>query len=236
MLVRCARSLLLVLLCYVLSTPFVQAQPRSGGSGDGSNGPNWEDKLQMSMGFNWEFYTQSDPLTGAQIEDFTIFFNTLSVAGTYTLTHSADFYSINVHSSPSLGLRFVENAGANILAQLPAYLLGRIGAGATPYNESMFGVGAGVGLQYAFIKNPFNLIDGRGVIVGEGEIKKSYIAPAFIAEVSADFGSSSMYSLRFHMNFIQVDEDQDISLVGQPRQTFDVELQNFGIGVFWKFY
>jgi len=231
MLVRCVRFLLPLLLFCVMSTTEVQAQP-----GSRTTGPNWEEKLQMSFGFNWEFYTQSDPLTGAQIEDFTIFFNTISVSGTYTLAHSADFYSVNAHASPALGLRFVENAGANVLAQLPVYLLGRVGAGATPFNESVIGAGAGVGLQYAFIKNPFNLIDQRGFIVGEGEIKKSYVAPAFIAEINADFGNGGLYSLRFHMNFIKVDEDQDISIVGQPRQTFDVELQNFGIGLFWKFY
>ncbi|RMG68248.1 MAG: hypothetical protein D6722_12060 [Bacteroidetes bacterium] len=77
-------------------------------------------------------------------------FSTLNIGGYYVLAHHKDVVSVGVDPSVQIGLSFPAGPGVNIMVQTPVYLMARVGANSTPYNQQALGLSVGVGgnLQY----------------------------------------------------------------------------------------
>ncbi len=66
--------------------------------------------------------------------------------GTYAvLAHKNDVVSVGVDVSGQIGLRVLGGRYVDFSSQTPIYLMGKIGAGATPYNDQPIGFGLGIG-------------------------------------------------------------------------------------------
>jgi hypothetical protein len=104
------------------------------------------DKLQYHMGGSYDFLRiqGSTPL-------YANYF-TLSGGAHYVFWHSNDQISLSANPNASLGVSFNNITGFSVFAQMPAFLMLRMGAACTKYNEQKFGVGAGVGGAFAYIK------------------------------------------------------------------------------------
>jgi hypothetical protein len=79
-------------------------------------------------------------------------FNFLTVhLGSYLLlAHQQDIVSVGIDGSLQAGLQFA-NREVSYLLQVPLFLTGRWGCGATTFNEQKFGFGLGVGLNSSYL-------------------------------------------------------------------------------------
>lgn len=73
---------------------------------------------------------------------------TLNLGGYGVIAHKNDVVSLGVDASINVGLNF--NPPLSFLVQTPVYLMGRLGAGSTPYNEQNLGIGLGFGITPSY--------------------------------------------------------------------------------------
>jgi hypothetical protein len=111
------------------------------------------DKLQYHMGGSYDFL---------RIQGSTpMYANYFTITGGahYVFWHSNDQISLSANPNASIGASFNNFTGFSVFAQVPAFIMLRLGAACTKYNEQKFGLGAGVGGSYFYIKDnafPFN--------------------------------------------------------------------------------
>jgi hypothetical protein len=67
----------------------------------------------------------------------------------YVLVHSNDQISLGINPNIDLSVQLQPSA-FGVFVTTPTYLLCRVGAGATPFNEQKFGIGLGIGGSYSF--------------------------------------------------------------------------------------
>lgn len=105
----------------------------------------------------------------------------------YILAHSNDQVSVGINPNANLGFS-LSNSGVGFLGQLPVYLLARVGANSTPYNETKVGVGAGVGcnFSYWYVSNS-----------GFSQLNTAFYNPSLLAELNIK-GRASDYAIRFN--------------------------------------
>lgn len=179
------------------------------------------DKLQFKGGIMYELVTfqQSYDSTYTNFVDPSIVpYVNLFVGGYYALAHKNDIVSVGVDGGLQAGVYFQQGFAYQL--QLPAYLMGRLGAGATSYNQQKFGIGAGVGLQSTFLS------DSRLLQTHE-TIKTFLFIPSAIAEVV--IGGNRNLIGRLH-----------IPLLPMKKQLEDVgngyfKLSNVGFGLIYRF-
>jgi hypothetical protein len=188
------------------------------------------ERAQFSLGTFLEFIPMKYPITNANVFDgIPPFYNSFGVNANWVLLHSNDQLSLS--ASPGTHFAFSLNSryGASLMFQAPVYLLGRIGANCTPFNESMFGFGAGIGANFSYVQFP--VTNGFERI---GRVSQPFIAPAAMVEFTGQFGKQA-YSVRFHMNLMRfrgkVEVDPFIS-----RDPIAVDYSNWGLGLMYYFY
>ncbi len=108
------------------------------------------DKVQLKSGFIYgsylfniatdSSYTYLNPLNGGQYVN-------LYFGGYYAAAHKNDIVSTGVDA----GIQgWIGLGNLSYQLQLPVYVMGRIGAGATRYNQQKFGFALGVGMQTSY--------------------------------------------------------------------------------------
>lgn len=111
------------------------------------------DKLVPHLGFMYEIVNLRN---SSQRSDISRPSYTFSIGTYYVLAHQNDVLSLGLDPSFNLGFNFVQNiqgseTGINLLLQAPVFLMGRLGALSTKYNQQKFGIGAGIGGSYIFL-------------------------------------------------------------------------------------
>jgi hypothetical protein len=191
------------------------------------SGPFLEN-VQGYAGFFLEFIPVREKFTGQNIFETELppFFYTVTAGGHYIAMQSGDMYSLSLNPQLNFSFRLDSRTGATILAQMPFMAMARIGANSTPYNESKFGGGAGIGLNYTFVKFP--VIDNSNGSIES--FQQSYAAPAFALEATLQL-PGGLYSVRFHKNLLWSSGELDFG-----GQTLPLDLNSFGLGVAYYFY
>lgn len=124
------------------------------------------------------------------------FFYGLTGGMDYVLLHSNDVASIGVNPNLHVGFTYDARTGANLLAQAPVYMLARVGANATPFNEQKFGIGAGIGLNYSYLTQK-SYVQDLGGNVFLLKINQGFLNPMALVELSIKTRSWSNI-IRFH--------------------------------------
>ena len=136
----------------------------------------------------------------------------LNLGGNFVLMHSNDQFSLGVDPNINFAI-FPTQGGLGLMAQTPVYLLARVGANATPFNEQKIGLGAGIGANYTYAR-----YDGSG-------IRHGYVAPAAMFELNLNL-RSAVYIVRGHWNLYPVQRTIN-------NQEYD--FGNFGFGLVYGF-
>ncbi|MCB0837172.1 MAG: hypothetical protein KDE26_22900 [Bacteroidetes bacterium] len=190
------------------------------------------DKLVPHMGFMWEFATIKDvPTSSPQI--FNSFYN-FHLGTYYTLMHHNDIFSLGVDASAQFGLNFQQYVNASrtqvftrvdYMAQLPVFVMGKVGATATPYNQQKIGIAGGIGGNYNYLSynNNFNQ-----------KSKSSYFVPSFVVEGTL-LSRGNPLTVRFHYGLAHPETNQKTTARDGsfPPVTNRFLLGNFGIGILY---
>lgn len=133
-----------------------------------------EDRLQFHIGGSYDFLK----IQGSPGTLFTNYF-TITGGGHLNLWHSNDQISLSVNPNASLGLSFNNYTGFSVFTQIPTFAMLRVGAACTKYNEQKFGVGAGLGLAYTYVKE-------KSFLVGNTfyTLENSLINPVAAAQIT----------------------------------------------------
>lgn len=143
------------------------------------------DKIMPYGGFTYQFIS----FRAKTSPDVDIFpFYGLSAGFNYVLMHSNDMVSLSASPNLNFSFSFSSFFGTSLLVQTPIFLVARLGAGSTSYNESKFGIGAGVGANYSYVF----LQNG-----GFQEIKQGFVNPSAMVEVNLQSRVSD-YTIRFN--------------------------------------
>ncbi|MEZ4825783.1 MAG: hypothetical protein R3C61_05730 [Bacteroidia bacterium] len=192
------------------------------------------DRLVPHMGFMWEFVTyEQPPDTFNQI--LSTFYN-FHIGTYYTIAHYNDIFSFGIDPSVQLGLNFVPVSPngfdvytrVNYVIQAPVYLMGKVGATATRYNQQKVGIAAGFGVNYNYISQQDGNINLRRNI--------SYFVPGGVVEATI-LSRGNPLTARFHYTFAKVNTDIRYKDINSKEivQTLNFPLGSFGIGLIYGF-
>ncbi|MEM6764279.1 MAG: hypothetical protein AAF655_05130 [Bacteroidota bacterium] len=210
------RKTLVVLLCVAgLCLQQVQAQ--------------LSDKLVPHLGFMYEVVNLQgfvpSSTNPAFRDDISRFFYTFSVGTYYVLAHQNDVVSLGLDPSLNLGFNFEQNfqgteTGINLVVQAPVFLMGRLGALATKYNQQKFGIGAGIGGNYIFVSE------------GIRDRRISGFAPSAVAEVTF-LSRGGPLTIRGHFTIAPTEETY-MDTSGSDDWRYN-ELVSWGVGLIYGF-
>ena len=178
---RIASIFFLMILCGV---SFVQAQEE--GDEEPKNKFFQKDKLLPHFGFMFQLYfidtvSFENPIPALPRPGFY----SIGVGTYYAIGHKNDVVSYGLDLNLHAGMNISEIRKIDFVIQTPIFLMGRVGAGSTSYNQQRMGLGVGVGATYSFfsysdrftsqfrrhIVNPSVLVEGSfnssgGPIIG----------------------------------------------------------------------
>lgn len=181
------------------------------------------DKLVPHLGFMYEIVNFE---TGPNAPEDRTFYYTLSLGSYYTISHTNDVASLGIDPSVNFGFNIVGNGYFNFMIQAPVFIMGRLGANATTYNEQKVGIGAGLGGNYTYLSEKLTVNDRRNA---------NFIVPAGVVEATI-ISRGSPLTVRFHFALSQgsaklkyKDENGDIF----REETRDAG--NFGFGLIYGF-
>jgi hypothetical protein len=137
---------------------------------------------------------------------YTSFYG-FGLGGDYVLLHSNDQVSLGVNPNLNFCFQFSNFYGVSLLAQSPVYLLARLGAGATPFNEQKFGIGAGIGGSYSYMLHQISAQSGGGIVAVK--YNNSFLNPGAVVELSLRTRMSD-YIFRFNWSLLRPTLDVDV--------------------------
>jgi hypothetical protein len=140
----------------------------------------------------------------------------------YVLAHSNDVVSLGVNPNAHLCFQLNSYTGFSFLGSAPVYMLARIGAGATPFNEQKVGIGAGIGGTASYFATT-----GNGF---SSSVRTFFVNPGAIAELCLRTRGSN-YLFRF--NWSLMSPTQEVTIDGSITHPFRVGL--LGLSVFYTF-
>lgn len=182
------------------------------------------DKLVPHMGFMYEIITFQE--VGSSSPPFSSAYYTFHLGTYYTLAHSNDIISAGVDGSVNFGINFptTRDRGTvvTLTTQVPVFLMGRLGANATSYNEQKIGIGAGVGLVYTYFSDVADILTGSKVNAG-------FFVPAAVVEGSL---RSRGGPITARVHFSLSDRTTDLNFSGGAAP---FKLGNWGIGLIYGF-
>lgn len=198
-----------ILLACLIGLGFSQSQAQIG------------DKLVPHMGFMYQLVTLQD--TFASAAESNLFYYTFNLGTYYTIAHANDIASVGVDASVNFGFNFVNTFSGtriNIFTQTPVFLMGRVGALSTAYNQQKVGFGAGIGGHFTYFSDKAN------------QIKSDFINPAAMAEVTI-LSRSGTLTVRGQMALFKT---EDVLKSTETKQ--EISTLNFGtwgIGLIYGF-
>ena len=165
------------------------------------------DKATFFGGFGYHIVSTRVP---NEPRAFPNFFYGLALGMDYVLLHSNDQVSLGVNPNLNFCFSFGTFSGVSLLAQTPVFLLARVGAGATPYNEQKVGIGAGIGVNSSYLlHDDFNF---------DRKYRQLFFNPSAVAELTIRTRASD-YIFRFNWSlFKPVHEVEPLSGVGPDQE------------------
>jgi hypothetical protein len=136
----------------------------------------------------------------------------------YVLMHSNDVASLGINPNVNACLQF-SSYGLSFFGNVPLYLLARVGAGATPFNEQKIGIGAGIGGSYSYL---FTTTTG-------GNFSTSFLNPGAIVELGINTRGSS-YLFRFNWSLTKPTREVEID-----GSSYAYRMGVLGFGIFYHF-
>lgn len=211
----------ILLLGWLLAVPAVAQNDASGGG-----------RWQFAIGSQVQYFDVNavNPLYDLEFQPFIY---PVSGRGYYDVWQSDDFYS--VQASPGLNVGFSStnfSSGPNILIETPTYMMARVGAGATQYNQSVLGFGVGAGLDFGYLLFNSQFSSGAGTPTVNGRLSMFSFAPGAVAELVANIGGAK-YLLRFNMNLTDMRTDLLFDEPGTQETKFPVDISHWGIGLWF---
>jgi hypothetical protein len=146
----------------------------------------------------------------------------------YVLLHSNDVVSLGLNPNAIFSIQFNRNAQASILASTPVFLLARLGANATPFNEQKFGIGAGVGLNYSYLSQSSQVVDVNQNVYTM-KINQGFINPSAVVELGINARNWN-YIFRLHWSLYKPTHDVRIGL-----DKYDLRFGTGGLGFLYSF-
>ncbi|WNJ20931.1 hypothetical protein [Pontibacter sp. G13] len=183
-----------------------------------------QDRLLPHFGFMWEFVQQisNQGTVGESRELFANYYN-FAIGTYYVIGHRNDVMSYGVDGTAQFGFNFV-GGQFNYVAQIPVYLMGRIGANSTPYNMQKFGLSAGFGFHYTY----FTQVTGSNI-----RQKAHIFNPSIVFEATLN-SSGNPLTGRVHFTpfFSDTKVTQETPVTTLERQ---VPMGGFGLGLIYGF-
>ena len=183
------------------------------------------DKLMPHFGFMYEIVN----LDSGSFRDIYPFY-TLSLGTYYTLAHKNDFVSVGVDAGANLGIQFF-GSSVNWFVQSPAFLMGRIGANSTYYNEQQIGFGAGIGATFTYM-NMKGFFDFQNQDI---PFRPFFVNPSVVIEGTLNTRSGPVTG-RIH--FSMAGPTRDGVLIEEFRRYYErrkVKFTNWGLGLIYAF-
>lgn len=150
-------------------------------------------------------YSQVNLTPVPAVNPLNLYFYGLTVGMNYVLLHSNDVVSLGVNPNALFSVQFNQNLGVNMLASAPVFLLARVGANATPFNEQKFGIGAGVGLNYSYLSYKFS----------NAKINQGFLNPSAVVEIGINARNWNNI-IRFHWSLYKPSHDIRIGIDKTP--------------------
>jgi hypothetical protein len=154
------------------------------------------DKATFHGGFSFQFARINPQATPT---NWTYPFYGLSLGMNYVLLQSNDQVSLGINPNANFAFSFSSLFGTRLFVQTPAFLLARLGAGSTPYNEQKFGIGAGVGAVYNYMNTTDSYAGGGGAYIAQ--IKQGWVNPSAVVELALNTRFSN-YLFRFNWSLL----------------------------------
>ena len=142
----------------------------------------------------------------------------------YVLMHSNDQVSLGINPNINLCFQFSNLYGISFLGTAPVYMLARLGAGSTPYNEQKFGIGAGIGGSYSYIATSYA---GGG---SSGVFKTGFFNPGAVVELQFNTRVTN-YLFRFNWSLLKPVREVELGV----NQTFPFNLGVTGVAIYTSF-
>lgn len=138
----------------------------------------------------------------------------------YILMHSNDQASIGINPNANICFSFSNLYGFDFFTSMPVYMLARLGAGSTPYNEQKIGIGGGIGGSFSYLATP----------VSSGDmLKTSFINPGALAELQFRYRGGNIV-LRFNWSLAK--STQNIEL---GNNSFAFRMGVSALSIFYNF-
>ncbi|MEM6264248.1 MAG: hypothetical protein AAGI38_17165 [Bacteroidota bacterium] len=190
------------------------------------------DKLMPHFGFMFEYVTLNPVDPNLQGFETNYVFSNINIGAYYVAGHKADFISGGIDASTQFGLR-ITNGGVSWMAQLPVFLMGRLGANSTPYNEQSFGIGAGLGAVVSYLDmNGLEGIDPIGNVIDFG-FNQLFVNPSAVIELTLVTGGGPIVG-RIHFSLSRPTHDGTL-IDGNTITSGRAEYNNFGLGIIYGF-
>lgn len=177
------------------------------------------DKIQLKGGLMYEFVTfqQAFDSTYTQFGDPVVvpYVNFL-VGGYYDIAHKNDIVSVGIDAGVQGGLYLQQGFAYQI--QVPTYVMGRIGAGSTTYNQQKIGAGVGIGMQSTYLN--------ESRLGTPNTIKTFIFVPSAIGEVMIGGGNLTG---RLHIPLLPMKKQLEAANNGYYKLT------NVGLGLIYRF-
>lgn len=180
------------------------------------------DKATFFGGFTYQIVSMTPQ---GQPNPWQNYFYGLSLGMNYVIAHSNDQVSLGVNPNFNFSFLFSNISGTSLLAQGPVFLLARFGAGATPYNEQKFGIGAGIGANYSYMLHRTFFTDPSGV--QSLEVSQGFLNPSAVVEI----GFKSRFSdYLFRFNWSLAKPTHELGL-----QKIPFRMGSAGLGILYTF-
>ncbi|MCS7084741.1 MAG: hypothetical protein RMM53_01200 [Bacteroidia bacterium] len=184
---------------------------------------DWLEKTQFYTGTGLEIIEVHDRRDGLPFfSSHPMVFN-FALGGNYVFAHKDDFLSLSANPNIHLALGWFSGGGLNFMFQAPIFLLGRIGAGCTNFNQQKIGVGLGVGLNYTYYALPYQISSFYA------RMSINFVAPAACAELNLRLRSGA-FGFRFHINLLPFNDE-----IQRGFDLVPVRYMNYGFGLMWYF-
>jgi hypothetical protein len=188
-------------------------------------------RLVPHMGFMWEFATSDQGGSTLVFEDFYNF----HIGSYVVLAHKNDVVSVGLDPSAQLGFNLVQSLDllgnvrtrASYTFQAPVFLMARVGAAATPYNQQSIGLGVGAGVVYTYFNQFIPNTQNRRFA--------SYFTPSVVGDVTI-LSAGNPLTLRVHLGIERLNGRLVTENVDNGSQIVNnLPLGNFGLGLIYGF-
>ena len=185
------------------------------------------DRMVPHSGIMYEIVTQEDLQGSGAVLNRAYY--TFNLGSYFMLTHVNDIASVGVDGSVNFGINFpaTRDRGTVVtfVAQTPVFLMGRLGANATSYNQQGIGIGAGIGANYTYFNDVADILSGN-------KVKSNFIVPAAVAEISLK-SRGGVLTVRGHLALSTV--NSKVSFTNPNFPVTQYKMGNWGIGLISSF-